>query len=100
MLLDARVKLSSMIKIDNSLIQGQLISIDPQMKEKKDQMASQNQVYDRDDQFYKGGQYEVLSITHSGDTWGDDWSTEVVGIGRNGRAGLQTAIAKPEQTLQ
>ena len=94
MLLDARVKLSSMIKIDNSLIQGQLISIDPQMKEKKDQMASQNQVFDKD------GQYEVLSITHSGDTWGDDWSTEVVGISRNGPKGLQTAIASPEQTLQ
>ena len=83
-----------MIKIDNSLIQGQLISIDPQMKEKKEQMASQNQVFNKD------GQYEVLSITHSGDTWGDDWSTEVVGISRNGPKGLQTAIASPEQTLQ
>ena len=50
--------------------------------------------------FDKDGEYEVLSLTHSGDTWGDDWSTEVVGISRNGRAGLATAVAKPEQTLQ
>jgi hypothetical protein len=93
MLLDARVKLGSLIKIDNSIIQGQLVNIDSTMSGKNNQIPQQ-QVFD------ESGEYQVLSITHSGDTWGDDWSTEVVGIGRNGRAGLQTAIAKPEQTLQ
>ncbi len=94
MLLDARVKIGSLVKIDNSLIQGQLINIDPTMAGKKDQTTPQQQVFD------ESGEYQVLSITHAGDTWGDEWSTEVVGIGRNGRAGLQTAIASSEQTLQ
>jgi hypothetical protein len=82
-----------LIKIDNSIIQGQLVNIDPQMQGKSNQ-TPQNQIFD------ESGEYEVLSLTHSGDTWGDDWSTEVVGIGRNGPKGIATAIAKPEQTLQ
>jgi short-subunit dehydrogenase len=65
-----------LIKIDNSIIQGQLVNIDPQMQGKSNQ-TPQNQIFD------ESGEYEVLSLTHSGDTWGDDWSTEVVGIGRN-----------------
>lgn len=95
MLLDARVKLRSLIKIDNSLIQGQLISIDPKMSEKS-QGGQQNQqsVFDKD------GEYQVLQITHSGDTWGDDWTTSVIGVGRNGRTGLPTAVNSQEQSLQ
>jgi hypothetical protein len=93
MLLDARVKLQSLIKINNEIIQKQLISIDPNMQGKNNQQPQQN-VFDKD------GEYQVLSITHSGDTWSDDWSTEVVGIGRNGRTGLPTAVNTQQQSLQ
>ena len=95
MLLDARVKLRSLIKIDNSLIQGQAISIDPKMSQKNSSgQQNQQSVFDED------GEYMVLQITHSGDTWGDDWTTSVIGIGRNGRTGLPTATTSPEQSLQ
>ncbi len=95
MLLDARVKLRSLVKIDNSLIQGQLISIDPKMSEKS-QGSQQNQqsVFDKD------GEYMVLQIVHSGDTWGDDWTTSVIGIGREGRTGLASNVTSAEQTQQ
>lgn len=94
MLLDARVKLRSLIKIDNSLIQRTFVNIDTSMSGKNTNQQNQTSVFDQD------GEYMVLSITHSGDTWGDDWTTEVVAIGRNGRTGLTTAVSKPEQSLQ
>jgi hypothetical protein len=93
MLLDPRVKVRSMIKIDNALIQRQLLSIDTSMSGKNNQQNQKN-VFDED------GEYEVLSVTHSGDTWGDDWSTEVVGISRTGRNTLQTAVSNNTQSLQ
>ena len=93
MLLDPRVKVRSMIKIDNSLVQRQLLNIDTSMSGKNSEQP-QNLVFDKD------GEYEVLSVTHSGDTWGDDWSTEVVGISRTGRKTLQTAVSNNTQSLQ
>jgi hypothetical protein len=93
MLLDPRVKVRSMIKIDNSLVQRQLLSVDTSMSGKNNQQNQKN-VFDED------GEYEVLSVTHSGDTWGDDWSTEVVGISRTGRNTLQTAVSNNTQSLQ
>ena len=93
MLLDPRVKVRSMIKIDNSIVQRQLMSIDTSMSGKNNQQP-QKLVFDQD------GEYEVLSVTHSGDTWGDDWTTEVVGISRTGRNTLQTAVSNNTQSLQ
>lgn len=98
MLLDARVKLGSLIKIDNSIIQGQLINIDSTMSGKggsNSQSANnQNAIFD------ESGEYMAIAVTHSLDTWGDEWSTEAVGMGRNGPTGLLTSMSTPEQTAQ
>ncbi len=94
-LLDARIKVNTLIKIDNSLIQGQLIGIDPKMNEKnKGSQQNQQSMFDED------GEYQALQVTHSGDTWGDDWTTSVIGISRNGRSGLQANVTTTEQTQQ
>jgi hypothetical protein len=93
MLLDPRVKVRSMIKIDNSLVQRQLLSVDTSMSGKNNQQ-SQKAVFDQD------GEYEALSVTHSMDTWGDDWTTEIVGISRTGPKTLQTAVSNNTQSLQ
>ena len=29
------------------------------------------------------GEYRIMSVTHSGDTYGDTWQTEAIGVGRN-----------------
>lgn len=81
MLMDARVKLQTMIKIDNSLIQTQLISINAQSGIGQNQLPQQTQ-------FDKDGEYQVFSVEHAGDTWGNEWFTSMVGIGRTGRNGL------------
>ena len=102
MLLDARVHVHSMIHIDNEIIQRQLISINPQSGGSNTKQgggligSSQNQqtVFDKD------GEYEVYAVTHSGDTWGDEWFTEVVGISRTGPKGLPTNQTTTEQTQQ
>lgn len=91
MLLDARVKLQSMIKIDNELIQRQALSYDLSGKGNNNQLPQTSQ-FDQD------GEYQVFSVAHSGDTWGDTWLTEVVGIGRNGRNGLLTSFENDQQT--
>ena len=49
---------------------------------------------------YKDGEYQVFSIKHKGDTWGDEWTTEVVGVSRNGRMGLLTAVDGAGQTMK
>ena len=93
MLLDARIKLRSMIKIDNEIIQRQAIQIDASGQQKSDQLPQTAQ-FDQD------GEYQVFSVEHRGDTWGDEWTTAVVGVGRNGRMSLLTAVNKPGQTLK
>ena len=100
MLLDPRVKIGSMIKIDNEIIQRQAMSIDTSMKAmdgkggKQPQDTTQNQT----SMFDQDGEYMVLSVTHSGDTWGDDWSTEVVGLSRTAK--LPNAVTLPDQSMQ
>lgn len=83
MLLDCRVKLQTLIKIDNELIRRSLINLS--MGENgamAGNQAPQQSIFDKD------GEYMVISVAHQGDTHGDDWSTEVVGMGRNGPKGL------------
>lgn len=80
MLLDCRVKLFSYIKIDNELIRKQLISLNLDGAG-NNQLAQQHQ-FDQD------GEYQVSSLAHYGDTYGDDWFTEVTGVGRNGKVPL------------
>lgn len=94
MLLDARVKLRSMIKIDNELIQRQAVQIDPGSGQQKSDQLPQKEQFDKD------GEYQVFSVEHKGDTWGDEWTTEVVGVSRNGRMGLLTAVDGAGQTMK
>lgn len=94
MLLDARVKLRTMIKIDNELIQRQAIQIDPGSGQQKSDQLPQTAQFDQD------GEYQVFSVEHRGDTWGDEWTTSVVGVSRNGRMGLLTAVNGAGQTLK
>ena len=94
MLLDARVKLRSMIKIDNELIQRQAIQIDPGSGQQKSDQLPQTAQFDKD------GEYQVFSVEHKGDTWGDEWTTSVVGVSRNGRMGLLTAVNGAGQTMK
>jgi hypothetical protein len=94
MLLDARVKLRSMIKIDNEIIQRQAVQIDPGTGQQKSDQLPQTAQFDQD------GEYQVFSVEHRGDTWGDEWTTSVVGVSRNGRMGLLTAVNAAGQTMK
>lgn len=74
-LLDPRLKIKApamMVKLDQALIRQQKI--------KYGQYVS---VLDRD------GQYQVAGVSHIGDTRGNDWYTEVIGISSGGRVPLQ-----------
>ena len=93
MLLDARVKLQSLIHIDNELIQAQHVAIDPSMSGKNNSTPQQT-VFD------ENGEYQVLQVIHSGDTWGDDWTTSVIAVPRNGKGGLPTQLKSDAQTMQ
>lgn len=90
MLLDNRVKLLSMVKIDNELIRRQLLTLNVSGQGGNNKLAQQNQ-FDQD------GEYQMFSVSHHGDTHGDDWSTEVIGIGRLGRGGLLLTQTNKEQ---
>lgn len=90
MLLDCRVKLLSLIKIDNELIRKSLLSLNMNGTG-NNQLAQQSQ-FDMD------GEYQVFKLIHQGDTYGDTWTTEVVGIGRNGRGGLLVSQDNANQT--
>lgn len=85
MLLDSRVKPLSMVKIDNEIIRRQLIRLSGDGKP-SNQTPQQGQ-------FDEDGEYQVFSVTHSGDTHGDEWFTDVVGIGRHGRRGKLISVA-------
>ena len=42
----------------------------------------------------------MFSVEHKGDTWGEEWTTSVVGVSRNGRMGLLTAVNGAGQTMK
>ena len=94
MLLDPRVKLRTMIKIDNEIIQRQAVPIDPGSGQQKSDQLPQTEQFDQD------GEYQVFSVEHKGDTWGDEWTTLVVGVSRNGRMGFLTAVNGAGQTMK
>lgn len=97
MLLNPNVKIHSMIKINNEWIQRKTIDLgnvtNPDLNGGA-KVTNQNTVFDQD------GEYEVYSLIHSGDTHGEEWFTSVVGIGRNGRAGLPIMVESAEQTVR
>ncbi len=80
MLLDCRVKLFSLIKIDNEWIRKSLLNLNVNGTG-NNQLAQQSQ-------FDEDGEYQVSKLIHQGDTYGDTWTTEILGIGRHGRGGL------------
>lgn len=99
MLLDPRVKVNNssgtMIKIDNEIIQRQLISINTN----PDQQGKSSQP-DQKSQFDEDGEYMVISVSHSLDTYGDEWFTECTALSRNGKAGLVTAMQTDKQNIR
>lgn len=78
-LLNPNIKLMTMIKIDNSMI-----------RQLKQQVGQYPALLDAD------GQYQVYKVSYVGDTRGDDWQTEIVGIGRNGK-NAPTLLSVPTQ---
>lgn len=97
MLLDPRVKLYTLIKIDNEIIQRQPIKIDQNQDINK---AGGNSQLPQQYQFDQTGEYQVASVSHQGDTWGDAWTTSVTGYSRNGRQGLLTATKTKGQSIR
>jgi len=93
MLMDARVKLGTMIKIDNSIIQEQLISINATTGMGQNQLSQKTQ-------FDEDGEYQVFSVQHEGDTYGNEWYTKVVGISRHGRTGLLVPMTSIQSTTR
>lgn len=89
MLLECRVKLMSLVKIDNELIRKSLLSLS---------IGGGNNKLAQQSQFDEDGEYQVFKLIHQGDTWGDTWTTEVVGIGRNGRGGLLVSQENANQS--
>lgn len=91
MLLEPRAKIFGMIAIDNEIIRRQLLNIDVSGKGNGNQLPQQNQ-------FDKDGEYQIKSLSHCGDTYGDDWYTEVIGVSRTGRIGLTAGEENEMQT--
>jgi len=91
MLLDCRVKLLSLVKIDNEWIRKSLLSLN---------VGGGNNNLAQQSQFDQDGEYQVFKLVHQGDTWGDTWTTEVIGIGRNGRGGLLVSQQTANETAR
>ncbi|TWH46326.1 hypothetical protein [Sporomusa sp. KB1] len=75
-LLNPAIKLQTMIKLDNVLI-----------RQAKYQIGLIPSKLDED------GQYQVYKLNHIGDTRGDEWYTEVIGVSRYGLMPLMLATA-------
>ncbi len=82
MLMDPRVKPLSYVKINNNIIRRQLLNINVN--------GQGNNQLPQQYQFDQDGEYQVYSVVHKGDTYGDDWYTEIVGISRMGKMSLNT----------
>ena len=93
MLLEPRLKIQSLVRIDNSIIQRQLVGVTASKYGPQINGVNQNLVFD------ENGEYQVMSIAHTMDTWGDEWTTDVVGIQRNGRMGLPGMVATSSQVV-
>ena len=93
MLLEPRIRIKSLVKIDNEIIQRQLVSVSNTNQGPKANGVNQKTQFDED------GEYQVLSYAHSMDTWGDDWTTEVVAFSRNGRVGLPVMMQTKSQNV-
>lgn len=71
-LLDSRIKPLSLIKVNNQLLERSYANI------------NQIGIIEQDRRLIDpDGEYRIMSVTHSGDTYGDTWQTECIGVGRN-----------------
>ena len=80
-LLDPRVKLRGLIKINNESVRLQKIAI-----------GSPIVPLDKD------GEYQVIKITHSGDTRGNDWYTSILAVNRAGMGAIPTLLENGKQS--
>ena len=101
MLMEPRVRVDKpfIIKIDNNLIQRTLMNISPNQSVDTNTAQSQN-ISLQKTVFDKDGEYKVISYTHSGDTYGDEWYTEVIAISRDGIAPLVSLMENESQTMR
>lgn len=72
MLMEPRMNLSHMVKVNSELINRKSLIFNK--KGKVDEDKSNRKTFD------KYNEYKVVAITHSGDTHGNDWYTEVIAI--------------------
>jgi hypothetical protein len=71
-LLDSRIKPLCLIKVNNQLLERSYANI------------NQIGIIEQDRRLIDpDGEYRIMSVTHSGDTYGDVWQTEAIGVGRN-----------------
>lgn len=71
-LLDSRIKPLSLVKVDNQFLERSFGNVNQIGIVEQDR-----RLIDPD------GEYRVMSVTHSGDTRGDVWQTEMIGVGRD-----------------
>lgn len=71
-LLDSRIRPLCLLKVNNQLIERSYGNINQMGIVEQDR-----RLIDPD------GEYRIMSVTHSGDTYGDLWQTEAIGVGRN-----------------
>lgn len=71
-LLDSRIKPYSLIKVNNNYLERTYGAVNQLGIIEQDR-----RLIDPD------GEYRVFSVKHTGDTYGDTWQTEVVGVGRD-----------------
>ena len=71
-LLDSRIKPLCLIKVNNQLLERSYGNINQIGIVEQDR-----RLIDPD------GEYRIMSVTHTGDTYGDTWQTECIGVGRN-----------------
>lgn len=93
-LLNPSIAPNTLVKIDNSLIRLQKVAIqlpDPNAKQQTAKMMPQESQLDKD------GEYQAFTVQHTGDTWGNEWRTSIMGIGRNGRSGMLINVDGSQQ---
>lgn len=98
MLLNPVVTIHGLVKIDNDIVQRS--AVDMGQVTKPSLSPGGGKVVDQNTRFDPAGEYEVFALVHSGDTHGEVWTTEVVGIGRNGKAGLPVMVESAEGTVR
>lgn len=71
-LLDSRIKPLCLLKVNNQLLERSYANV------------NQIGIIEQDRRLIDpDGEYRIMSVTHSGDTYGDTWQTEAIGVGRN-----------------